>query len=494
MKSKAALIRQLKFAFSSCSTTNGFAIPIAVGLGLVMILVGITMLARSQGDNINAIQQQGTDDSLYVTEAGVTQVLAFIKNNTPIAAYNLTNWQSSATTYKGICSNNISNIVTGANALASWSNINGNSTKQFQLQNYTYQPDNPANGSHSIPGTGTLEVLGRTGVTTANPSGASRQHLKVTIRVKPPLPPTFPVPGLWVGQSASSGTNNEANILGACGVSLANMSTPTPPWQILTGVTMDFPSLPPYPAVDTTLTSAQTPPPGHIPSSQNLTSTVTGTYPRTTGTPDRANSNGIYEYIVASGVTFSSPTITSGQKVVFYIDLGSNQVSGTYPRSGDVPDYNGVYNYLVNSINSVTITAPQKVNFYLTGNGGEVNHDCIPSTIFTCSLDFKIYGYGTTSSIPQFALNGNKCVHNAFILAPTYSLDHQGGGNCGYTVLGDYIGVAWVGTWTGTGGSNHTGMRQDPSLTWANIMGAGVTLDTLPPTITPATSWQQVAY
>ncbi|MEB3150976.1 MAG: hypothetical protein VKL60_18400, partial [Sphaerospermopsis sp.] len=59
-----SLHTRLKMALLLHSRESGFAMVIAVSLGLIMILVGLTMTMRSQGDQITASQQKATDQAL----------------------------------------------------------------------------------------------------------------------------------------------------------------------------------------------------------------------------------------------------------------------------------------------------------------------------------------------------------------------------------------------------------------------------------------------
>ncbi|HEY9782431.1 MAG TPA: hypothetical protein V6D09_20100 [Leptolyngbyaceae cyanobacterium] len=61
-KLKSALIRR--------TTEQGFVMPIAIGLGLIIILIGATMIMRSHGDQLTASAQKATTDSLNVAETG----------------------------------------------------------------------------------------------------------------------------------------------------------------------------------------------------------------------------------------------------------------------------------------------------------------------------------------------------------------------------------------------------------------------------------------
>jgi hypothetical protein len=55
---------------------QGFAMPIALGLGFVMLLIGATMIMRSQGDQVTASAQKVTAQSLAVNEGGIARSLS----------------------------------------------------------------------------------------------------------------------------------------------------------------------------------------------------------------------------------------------------------------------------------------------------------------------------------------------------------------------------------------------------------------------------------
>lgn len=63
----------------------GFVIPVTVGMGLVMLLVGMTMVARSNTDQSIASAQKLSGQSLATAEGGVNRVLSLL--NLPDNAY-----------------------------------------------------------------------------------------------------------------------------------------------------------------------------------------------------------------------------------------------------------------------------------------------------------------------------------------------------------------------------------------------------------------------
>ena len=71
---------------------TGFAIPLALGLGLVMIIVTASMIGRSQSDRTTTSFQKETNRALGVSEAGVIRVQLFLDRHKLLANKNLDQW------------------------------------------------------------------------------------------------------------------------------------------------------------------------------------------------------------------------------------------------------------------------------------------------------------------------------------------------------------------------------------------------------------------
>ncbi|MGB7414974.1 MAG: hypothetical protein WA902_12270 [Thermosynechococcaceae cyanobacterium] len=73
----------LKFLKSRSTKSHGFALPMAMGLGLVMLTLGLTAVMVSQNGLTSARQRRGTEVSLSVAEGGIARVLAHLthRNN-----------------------------------------------------------------------------------------------------------------------------------------------------------------------------------------------------------------------------------------------------------------------------------------------------------------------------------------------------------------------------------------------------------------------------
>lgn len=137
--------KKLKLVFEYCSGEQGFALPIAVGMGLVMILISTTLLVRSQGDKVTALAQMNTARSLGLSEVGVTRTQSAFKQNSTLAAtpYNVNSATNSAVW-------TASSLLAGVGA-GGW--IPVSTFGNYRIVSYV--PDNPGTGI------GTLEVSGK---------------------------------------------------------------------------------------------------------------------------------------------------------------------------------------------------------------------------------------------------------------------------------------------------------------------------------------------
>ncbi len=438
-----------KNIFKSRSNDAGFTLPVVFGLGLFMILVGATMIVRSQGDRITASTQVGTTRALSAAETGITRYQALLNTNRTMAMYpSCTNtsgscenisWTNGANLPKGTsCTSNTTTTITAA-ASTNWQYVDSTNatTKQdkgqYRLVSYTYP--NPG----VTPGTGTLIIEGRVGQ--ADLSGGSSQkdvgtattRLRVQIPVSPGDVKNIPIPGLWIKTGALSGNQsvkgnlliNDCSLSGITDTSYQELTggqpykdpeTGQPYKTIQTG--LEFPDLPPKPtyAINT------------LPSG--------GTLPATGNTATTKTINGqsvqVYEYSATTAVT-GSYTIPAGKKVIIYAD---------------------------SSIDA------------------NVDHNC--TGVANCKdTDVQIFGYASSGSI---CLNGNQHMY-AFIFAPNYSAGMKGGGNSG-----GFYGSVWAKNIDTACASNSNHVIVYQSASWDSI---GITPKYLPPSISSATSWQR---
>ena len=416
---------------------QGFALPIAVGLGLVMMLVAGILIVRSHDDQLTASAQKAIGSGLDTTEGGLTRVQSFVNNNRYIATYNFSDWTTAASNIPNlsVCgSTTPSQIANFATLASNWQPLDPNdaSKGQWKLINYTYAP-NDATKPHSTPGVATLEMAGRL----VNDNNSA--DVKVNIPVTPGDTIGIPIPGIWLSQGGTGNNTMQGNVLlNDCSTSPS--SVPTTGTDPTTGQ--------PYTAMQT---SMQFPP---LP-------------------------------------TKPSPFLNS---------LGTLNSSMTLPRSGDTPttktisgQSTQVYEYSVSSIQLaqqalLTITPGAKVTFYLDGNinkGGTIAHSCssAPSGTACSPTDFQIYGYGPSGS--QICMNGTGYLET-FILAPNYTVGVAGSGN----TAGGIKGAVWAGGWSNSSscGSNTSNTVVIQTANWDAI---GLVPQNLPPKLAPVSAWQK---
>jgi hypothetical protein len=130
----------------------------------VVMLVGVTMVVRSQADRSTAIAQKVTADSLSVSEAGITRILALLKKYPALAAQSATTWPTSTstmTTSAATCGGSASTstptteeskLITRSRA-AQWLNIHDTDAQWRELGEFrvvSYEPNTPAAGTSTV--------------------------------------------------------------------------------------------------------------------------------------------------------------------------------------------------------------------------------------------------------------------------------------------------------------------------------------------------------
>jgi len=463
---------------------KGFALPLAVLIGLILMVTGITMMMRVQGDQSKVIAQKSRADALRSAEAGVARVrdllnsvrvMATVDSNcdsgdcweraevvtnlSPNLQRDLKELDIATTCADPSRNNEIENKILapteeqravnpGLSDLASreWFQLEDifrvydhdrdgfitreewpgtdevfdaidinrddkispdeiNDNRYYRVVGYNFTPSSDPN----ILGWGvlTLEGRSRTSAETdltktdidrdSGDNAASRNRVVVTIPILPSRPLAFTrttVPALWVSEGAMVSGEDSADFQGdvvnlECDINRNDIKQPTPaanpPYkaQFIDNTIVPFPNLPEPP-------TSPPPPLGQ----QNL-------------------------------------ALTSSE---------------TFPRLGDTPSPNGVYEYIVDNINlddgeKITITAGERVVFYVKGNiNGAIEHDCSSVTEPTVCKpgNLQIYADGSGSTAPQICLKGDQRLE-AFIFAPDYSLGKKG--------TGTFIGAAWGKNW-----------------------------------------------
>jgi hypothetical protein len=356
---KDEVARQSKFnAVRYCPTSQGFAIPAVVGVGLIIILVGLTMVVRSQGDRVTAIAQKSTAKSLGVTEAGIARIQALLKRYPILSTQPSTAWDSTLTSSaaSGGCSTSTpsSTPTTEESKLidrsreAKWLNLNDTAPNWRELGEFrvvSYQPNTPS------AGISTLIVEGR--ARSENNATTSTSSTSITVgNSTAALETQFPInpsastgrPGIWVqgssdpidistdgtlnasvcvkGSSFDSGKIN-TNKLEKTGAVIQSIYDGTVPTVAASSATLPpLPAPPAYayrlPPIDVSSCNIVLPRISTASRTNGLTGTdcsgsdkfgvaYTTTFNQTTDTP----TSGIYSYLV-DGTTSDSATDNTG--------------------------------------------------------------------------------------------------------------------------------------------------------------------------------------
>jgi len=426
--------------FSSRKNSDrGFAMPLAIGFGLAIMMVTAAMLLRSHSDNTTAALQEATGSSLNVAESGLTRIQTFVNNNRPIATYSMSDWLQAPTRMPNLrpCSpTNPNQVVNFANAVRQWQNVDpaDPSKGQFRLVDYVYTASDPTR-PHKAPGTAVLEVEGRL----TNRSSIS--SLEVTIPINPGDIIGVPIPGVWLAQGGIGGNRIAGNVvMNDCNTSPDSINT--------TGI--DPNTGEPYESQHTDLVFPELPPQPNPP---------LNTLP-----------NNIQDNLVIprSGDQAVSRQLNNGETVQ-------------------------VYEYVLNDLQihqnaSLTIRPGRRVTFYLNGDierGGNIRHDCTtaPPGVYCSPTNFQVYGYGPVGS--SICLNGNNYI-DMFILAPNYTVGVAGGGGG----QGGIRGSVWARDWS-TGGSCGSNTSNTTVVQTANWDMLGLVPQNLPPRLGPLRVWQR---
>jgi hypothetical protein len=274
---------------------SGFALPIALGVGLLLLIVGAAIVLRSQQQQVTAIAQKQTASSLSAAEVGVSRIQNLLTRYRAASLYPsdapspAPSWQN-ASAIPGL-----STSCPKDSPDTPESKVAEAATKDWQA----IDKDDPAKGQYRLvgysystsEGKGTLKVQGRAG--TAAGSLPAVTQLSVVIPVQTI---SSYVPGLWVKTSVNTGTI-KANILGPC---TGDITQPAAGFVIARSALL----IPEAPI---------------IPSSgvNDLGSSIIegAILPRTT---DASIAPNTYQYVVKS--INNSFTITSGKKVEIWVE------------------------------------------------------------------------------------------------------------------------------------------------------------------------------
>jgi Tfp pilus assembly protein PilX len=377
---------KLKLSSYLISGDRGFSLAITMGLGLVMVLLSILVMARSQNNQQNTTIQVKKSKSLAAAETGIARVENFLTRYGTLAAYDHTEW--STTLLGGTVDTGTATTLANLSA-GNWIDFNSTSSGlgQYRLVSYDYQAQDTSVGQeHSLPGTATLTIEGRvdqrgSGSNATGDIGTAMTQLKVKLSVTGGTP-LFP--HLWLNSGTSTAPINsgQARVRGNGRINPSTAADSSLP-QVESGSgsaqksDMVFPALPSgYTVSDAGSKLA----PNNPPSCGGTSGPAQG-------------------YKMSSGGSINSDlgggTITLPRTV-------ANQHSSSPVTTDDVPGCDGIYRYQVWNLQidngTLAITPGKKVYIYLgdnlecKGTPCYVNHSC--DGVTNCKpSDFQILHY-----------------------------------------------------------------------------------------------------
>jgi Tfp pilus assembly protein PilX len=447
---------------------EGFAIPIAIGMGLVMILIATTAVVRSSNDRIASINKKSSAQSLVAAETGVSQVQDFLNRNR--AAARVPACIATVSPY-GTC--------TDASSDASWKNPSAitNLCSTYSLTNDANLVDDnnwknvvtgdDSKGQFRIVSYDTSGVLTVEGRVNGGDSGEALSKLEAKLPVSDAGQEL--IASLWVTGTISGSPQISSDAVGSCASSN----------------TVSFPSGTNYKSIKTSqaMPAAKTKPTG-------------------TAVCTSSPSNCYYTLASISGIPGTPPTLP--------------RTTAAGYATNDVPDSDGVYKYIVTGTaanpfdGALNITSGAKVWLWVKGDidlsDKVILNPCGNNT--ACGpFDVRIYPE-TPSTTQTLTLNKGTAVCDIFFHLPDYNVTYNNTGtvstqDCGVlattkdpTVAGvpENTGIYWVKSWNG--GISGKTLIDAPRAYWSQSLGStvtGLTVPALTPQIGPPSQWKTLS-
>jgi hypothetical protein len=445
---------------------KGFALPLAMAVGLILLVGGMSMILRSQSQQAQVLAKQATDKGLAAAETGLSRYQILMNQYRAMAAYCANSSAevpcNSGTTWSNITDaalgNNNTNFCSGSGGSGSgngsgtssavttiqaaaspstWQAVDPNdpSKGQYRLVSYTYAPATGVTAPNG-PGIGTLTVEGR-----VNQQFSNNQSTLATTRLQAKIPitqvtggssPSSP-PGLWIRwnptSNASGGsTQIQSNIKDSTCPADSNTSKvatlqsyqqPPNTYTYSSTPGEPFPSLP---------AEGQNPPATGTPGFYSFTKVTnsTGTLPRVGDTP--ANNTYIYRLtdtsksIELTGGLNLDVNAGSGNTVILYLD-GDMVLSGGSTITVGTGTKLIIY---AGPTSTVTLSGGSATGPISNSSGDPVNA--------------QIYVY----SSDNVTLSGGSGM-NVFVFAPNSAVTQSGASTV--------TGTVWAKSWSASGGS-----------------------------------------
>ncbi|NJR48006.1 MAG: hypothetical protein HC775_21120 [Hyellaceae cyanobacterium CSU_1_1] len=207
----------LKTLLQRRARDEGFTLPIVIGLGLVMILLGAISITTANEENITAITQNSKSDALAIAEVGVARYRESLDRNRRLAINDSSQWGS----LTQICNNNINETTTptddyfpsltvnAPNTIALGEdgqilNNDGDNTDSFNIGSYSLVSYDYSNANDTFNSTNDATNNNARGILTVKgraPDGSEAQiEAEIPVRINLEDMNTI-APALWVGST-----------------------------------------------------------------------------------------------------------------------------------------------------------------------------------------------------------------------------------------------------------------------------------------------------
>jgi len=194
----------------------GFALALAVAVGLILGLGALAMVIRASSALIGSIRQQQSKEALAVAEAGMETVLGKLNTQYPyLLANNHPSWSTPAYIPASVCKNMVGTNYASMPTTGSVADRSSTTVGSWRVVSYTYK------GNTYFGGTGLLRIEGtRFAPVSAKTLAKAQIEEEFSVKYKDCTPKTLNAIAL-LGQSVNvgstavreAGTNTPANVL-----------------------------------------------------------------------------------------------------------------------------------------------------------------------------------------------------------------------------------------------------------------------------------------
>lgn len=416
----------------------GFALPVAIGMGLVMIIVAASMIGRAQNDRVITNSQRETSRALSTSEAGIIRVQSFLDRYKILATKDLNEWSNTLDNLSPAQKNCRSIDITATKQQIesfknNWIDLDSRDRNKgrYNIVDYQYRD-----------GIGKLTVSGE-----IDAYNTTQNSAKSTLTVEIPIgkeSAKIAPPALWAN---TFNLNPNQKITGQIQVAACPQLPATDPDGIV-GVD----------ASNITLISG-------VPSGQIIADPFTPI-----PAPKIAPANAI-----------RLAAITDSIKLPRLISIDTPDPNGEYNYLVDIDDSTSGHSIKLKDLDSIKIdvTANQKVNLYLKGNIDLAGSKTI--NVNPTHPNLRIYG---SSQTLKLSIKDNASI-TAFIHAPF--ADAKSIRSTTPNPNKNITGGLWVNSW-----DSATSPNEIPIIQAGDWSDFGIAKIEQPAQINPVISWQRV--